>query len=135
MKVRRAVPADLMHCLGLMHRFNDKYYHVPLNLAKATHIAETIINDHVGFVSDGGFIGGFITPDLMRCQTALVELGWYAEDNSGMALLDAFLDYGRADPGIDETRICTMNTSAPSVGRALQRRGGELAETSYRFIL
>lgn len=118
--------------LQLAHRFNDEYFGIPLNLEKTINVVTLIIEDGVGFVSDGGFIGGMIVEDLIRDWTVLQECGWYAEDKSGIALLQAFIDAG-LELSVDDIRVCKLETSSPIVGRILQRKGFAPLETSYRL--
>lgn len=133
MAVRKAELEDVTSILALIERFNTKYFGIPMNLQKTINMVAWIIEDGVGFVSDGGFIGGIVLNDLIRDWTLLQEFGWYAEDKSGIALLQAFIDAGR-DLQVDEVRVCTLSTSSAIAGRILQRKGFAPLETSYRLI-
>ena len=127
--IRRATLDDLPDICEMVKQFNEDYYGRPLNMTKTVDTIHLLISDGSVFVSPQGFIGGLATADLFRDDVALVELGWYATDRSGMALLDAFIQEGR-DLEVDEIRMCTMHTSPASVGRALERRGFSITETS-----
>lgn len=132
--VRRAELSDMTQIIKLCERFNKEYFGIPLDLEKTIAMVVWIIEDGVGFVSTSGFIGGVPTTDLIRNWTLLQEFGWYAEDRSGIALLDAFIQAGR-DLGVDEVRVCTLETSSPMAGRILQRKGFAPLETSHRLML
>jgi len=130
--IRKATPSDLWHILDLTEEFNAMYYHKPLDEAKTVGMIELIIEDGVCFVSDEGYIGGVVMPDPFRDANALVELGWFAKDTSGIKLLDAFIEEGhRLD--VDEIRMCTMSTSPTVADKILLRKGFTLAETQYRL--
>jgi hypothetical protein len=130
--IRKATKADLWHIFYLSEEFNDMYYHKPLDEVKTTHMLIHMIENGVFFVSDNGFIGGLIIPDPFRDANALVEMGWFATDSSGIKLLDAFIAEGhRLD--VDEIRMCTMSTSPDVADKIILRKGFSLAETQYRL--
>jgi len=131
--IRPATLEDMTNIIALIHTFNDKYFGIPVNLKKTMEMVAWIIEDGVGLLSDRGFIGGVYVNDLIRDWTILQELGWYSEDKSGIKLLDAFIQAGR-DHGVDEVRVCTLETSSAIAGRILQRKGFAPLETSYRLI-
>lgn len=130
--IRQATQQDLWHILDLTEEFNTMYYHKPLDEVKTVGMIELIIEDGVCFVSDKGYIGGVVTPDSFRDANALVELGWFAKDNSGIKLLDAFIAEGRR-LNVDEIRMCTMSTSPVVAEKIILRKGFTLAETQYRL--
>ncbi len=131
--IRPALMSDMSHIMELVHEFNDTYFGIPLNDEKAREMVHWIIADGVGFISERGFIGGVVVDDLIRDWIVLQELGWYSEDKSGIKLLNAFIDAGK-ELGVDEVRVCTLQTSSPIAGRVLQRKGFAPLETSYRLI-
>ncbi len=130
--IRVAEQSDLWHIFDLTEEFNSKYYHKPLDEVKTVHMIERVIEDGVCFVSDSGYIGGIVTSDPFRDANALIELGWYATDNSGIKLLDAFIAEGRRLE-VDEIRMCTMSTSPVIAEKIILRKGFTLAETQYRL--
>jgi len=131
--VRRATLDDAGRIIDLTQRFNDKYFDVPICLIRTTDRVIWVIEEGISFVSDAGFIGGMIVEDLFRDWTVLQEFGWYAEDNSGRALLRAFVKAGREN-SVDDIRICTLATSSEFVGGLLQQEGFAPLETSYRLL-
>lgn len=130
--IRQATQQDLWHILDLTEEFNTMYYHKPLDEVKTVGMIELIIEDGVCFVSDKGYIGGVVMPDSFRDANALVEIGWFAKDNSGIKLLDAFIAEGRR-LNVDEIRMCTMSTSPVVAEKIILRKGFTLAETQYRL--
>jgi len=130
--IRQATQQDLWHILDLTEEFNTMYYHKPLDEVKTVGMIELIIEDGVCFVSDKGYIGGVVMPDSFRDANALVELGWFAKDNSGIKLLDAFIAEGHR-LNVDEIRMCTMSTSPDIADKIILRKGFTLAETQYRL--
>lgn len=130
--IRRATQGDALFILALTKRFSEKYYDGPLDLNRAARSINRIISDGTCFVSNEGFIGGVLVDSLFHNETALVELGWYAEDSSGARLLDQFIQEGW-DIGATEIRMTTLNNSPGVAHRLLHNRGFYAAETSYRL--
>lgn len=130
--IRRATQGDAFFILDLTKRFSKKYYDGPLDLNRAASSINRIIKDGTCFVSNNGFIGGVLVDSLFHDETALVELGWYAEDSSGARLLDEFIQAGW-DAGATEIRMTTLNNSPGVAHRLLYNRGFYAAETSYRL--
>ncbi len=130
--IRRAQVIDLRKIIDLTYEFNNLYYHTSLSYSKTSEMITHIIEHGTCFVSDEGYIGGLIIPDPFRDANALVEMGWFAKDNSGVKLLDAFIEEGhRLD--VDEIRMCTMSTSPTVADKIILRKGFSLAETQYRL--
>lgn len=134
MTIRRAVLSDLDHIIGLTERFNAKYYDVELDPDKTEDAIVQLILHGIVFVSDNGFIGGVIAPDIFRDWTYLQELGWFSTDSSGYRLLNAFIKDAR-DRGIDEIRMCTLETSDPIAEKILLKKGFSPIERSFRLQL
>lgn len=132
--VRPATILDLQRIIDMMHVFNDQYFKIPLNEDKCEVMVSYMITEGIVFVSDYGFIGGIVTEDLFRDWTYLGELGWYATDRSGLSLLKAFIHAGK-EAGVDEIRMCTLDTSPESARKVLIKKGFIPVETSYRLII
>ncbi len=130
--IRKATRKDLLLILSLTHEFSKQYYGQTIDVSRACTSIKSIIADGICFVSDNGYIGGLLVESLFHDQLSLVELGWYAEDKSGLLLLDAFTEAGWAH-GATEIRMTTLNTSPAVAHKILTRRGFEVAETSYRL--
>ncbi len=132
--VRRATPEDTEGLIDLIHNFNAEYFDVPLSEAKARAVLEWLLPEGVVLISGAGFIGGLVTQDLFRDWSVLQEFGWYSEDRSGIALLDAFIEAGR-DLRVNEVRISTLTTSSPHVEALLRKRGFAPLELSHRLVI
>jgi hypothetical protein len=130
--IRKATIDDLDFILALTVEFNADYYGRPLNMDKTKILVTHMITDGVVFVSEQGYIGGMLVPDLFRDDLALVEFGWFAKDSSGIRLLDKFIAAGK-ELHADEIRMCTMSTSPEVATRILERRGFNLIESSYKL--
>ena len=131
--IKKATMQDLDRIVALTVEFNENYYGRPLNLDKTKTMIEHMINHGIVFVSDAGYIGGMLVPDMFRDDLALVEFGWFAKDSSGIRLLDKFIKAGK-DMHVDEIRMCTMSTSPAIATRILERKGFNLTESSYKLV-
>lgn len=80
----------------------------------------------VVLVSGGGFIAGRITRTVISPDPVAVELGWYAEDRSGLALLRAFEAWARARGAT----LIKMSCNGGAAQRILERSGYRVAETA-----
>lgn len=78
----------------------------------------------VVLVSERGFIAGTITQTVISPAPIAVELGWYAEDRSGLALLRAFEAWA-ADQG---AALVKMSCAGGAAQRILERAGYRMAE-------
>jgi len=135
--IRALEPRDFDWLCKLTHKFNDELYDVPLNEQK---LENTLIQfchpeciKHIGYRSDKGAIIGIVTEDPLRDWTVMVELGWYANDRSGIRLLD-HLEQAARDVQCDEVRMTTLERN-PRVADLLKRRGYTPIETSHRLLL
>ena len=131
--IKKATMQDFDHILALTQEFNNEYYPTPLNLDKTAIIITHMIEHGVVFVSDKGYIGGMVVPDMFRDSLALVEFGWFAKDSSGIRLLDKFIQAGR-DSHVDEIRMTTLASSPAIATRILERKGFNLIESSYKLV-
>ena len=133
--IRQAQQHDAHWLLDLTERFNDKFYHKPLNRDKALTTIRSMIASPQCVVlrSSGGYIAGVIEDDPFRDWTFLCERGWYSEDRSGIKLLDAFIQEGRDNPFINEVRLCNLATN-PGVQKLLARRGFTVREVSSGLL-
>lgn len=131
-RIREATPEDIERIIDMAYRFNDKYMDIPLSPWK---LEDTVIHccfneAAVMLVSDTGFIAGLVSEDLVRDWTYLIEIAWYAEDRSGIALLNEF-ERRAKQFAVDEIRMSVLNTSDPSVTKLLQRKGYTKSEIGH----
>ncbi len=128
--MQRATFDHFDHIVALTHEFNSKYYDIELDPGKVDSAIAMLLSNGIVFVSDEGFIGGVIVPDIFRNWTYLQELGWFAKDRSGLKLLNAFINEAKL-LGVDEVRMCTLQTSDPIAERVLLKKGFTPVEQSF----
>ena len=133
-KVKEAEITDLPALLGMVSKFNNKYFDIELDPDKTEDMILRLITTGIVFISPTGFIGGMVVPDLFRNRTYLQELGWYAEDSTGYYLLKAFIKEAKKY-AIDEIRMCLLETSPPEAEVLLHRVGFVPIEHSYRLTI
>ena len=84
------------------------------------------------FVSEAGFIAGILQPRLFNKFFTAYELAWYAQDGSGMQLLEAFVEWAGKMRAVD---VIVSNyagiKSAESFTRVMRRKGFALLGTTY----
>ncbi|MFC3169215.1 hypothetical protein [Paracoccus fontiphilus] len=80
----------------------------------------------VVLVTERGFIAGCITQTVISPDPVAVELGWYAEDRSGLALLRAFEAW--ADQ--QGATLIKLSCNGGAAQRILERAGYRAAETA-----
>ena len=80
--------------------------------------------DGLVLVSDGGFIAGCIREPIISRDRFAQELGWYAEDRSGLRLLRAFEAWARERGAV----LVQMSCAGGEAQRLLERRGYRAAE-------
>lgn len=80
--------------------------------------------DGLVLVTDGGFIAGVIMQTVINPEPVAAELGWYALDGHGQALLLAFEAWARERGA----RLVKMSCAGGPVQRRLERRGYRMAE-------
>lgn len=133
--IRVAHFSDIPRILTQVRKFNDTYYDVPLDEDRAEEFITRLVSGDEGVVmiSDAGFIAAVPMTDPFRSKRYLVEIGWYAEDNSGLRLLKSLEDYARMRL-YDEVRMTTLESN-PGVEKLLSRKGYTAIETSHRLKL
>lgn len=133
--VRRAVGADLPHLLALGRREHawSRFAAQPFDEALAAQNLAHAVNSPACavFVSAGGFIAGMVQPCLFNRHLTAFELCWYAEDGTGLALLDALTRWAR---DMRAVACVTHNYAgvvpADRMAKVLARRGyARLGET------
>ena len=81
--IYRADEADMERVWELTHRFNEKYYPVPLSRRKWEAWFMHHLNQGVIFLSDNGFISGLLIEDPCRDWWVLAETAWYDDGERG----------------------------------------------------
>lgn len=80
--------------------------------------------DGAVFVSGGGFIAGQVGQTVISPDPVAFELGWFATDRSGLALLSGFEAWAESR----DTTLIKMSCRGGAAQRILERRGYEVAE-------
>lgn len=128
--IRPATEADIPHIIDLVTRLAAAVSG-PQAVCRI-RTGETLaglINGPDGcvWVSEHGFIAGQITQTVISPDPIAVELGWFAEDRSGLRLLNAFEAWAE---GRGATLV-KMSSNGGAAQRILERRGYRLAESSW----
>lgn len=120
----------------------DRYWSITKQKGKLDHgafqrLAQDLIDldDGVVFRTPYGALFGHIAPVPLKLgRRCAVELWWFAEDNSGEALLSAFESWAR-ERGADEIQISSTTYRAGAVKRKLRARGYEPDEFTYLKVI
>ena len=80
--------------------------------------------DGAVFVSGGGFIAGQIGQTVISPDPVAWELGWWAEDRSGLRLLRRFEQWAESKGAT----LIKMSANGGVAQRLLKRRGYQVAE-------
>lgn len=128
--IRHIQPNELGWLVSLANCFSIQYMGKPVDHTNTTRTLEQLIYSGVALRSDSGAIVGMFMDDPYYSERHLVELGWFALDRSGLALLRRFEQEGKA-AGVHSIRMTTLQTSPPGVARLLQRRGYTALEHSW----
>ena len=137
MTVRPGTVADVPRMVELAGRFYDASG-LPMPFERAAVEAQMLAcvtePGRCGLVSEGGLICGALAPLLSAPSWIMaVEIVWWAEDGSGLALLRAFEAWAR-EVGANEVRMTTLHRM-PRTGRAMERLGYRPEEISYSRML
>lgn len=128
MGVRLATEADILRIVGMIEDLRAAI-DGPIKVDRA-HTAATVarlIASPDGFVavSDGGFIAGMMTQTVISPDPIAQELGWMAQDGSGLRLLRAFEKWAQ------ERGARWVNLSTGHDGPDLTRLGYRRAEQAW----
>lgn len=91
--IRRAVARDIPHIIDLVERLAAAVSGPQrVDRLKTGETLAGLLADPAGvvLVSDGGFIAGRIAATVISPDPVAFEMGWFAEDRSGLGLLRAF---------------------------------------------
>lgn len=88
-----------------------------------------LIHSPDGFVrvSDGGFIAGCMMQTVISPDPTAIEMGWYAEDRSGIRLLRAFESWAHERGAT----LIKMSANGGPAARILERAGYRACETAW----
>lgn len=131
-RVKLALPestADVEHIARLALEFADKHGDGPTSDVHVLSMVDTCIKDGIVLFTDGGFIAGLCVPRIVGKGMALLEMGWYSNDGSGMQLLTAFEEEAAAC-NCTSVHMTTLGSN-PGVGRVLSKRGYTTLQTTW----
>lgn len=136
--IRQANAADYADIAKLMQRFAESIGSSH-DLAFFGDAVENLVDNGVVLVSDTdegitGAILGKIVYDAMTGTDLLQEVAWYAEDNSGIFLLKAFIAKAR-EIGVASIYFSVLETSGERVHKAMALLNFIPVERSYRLTL
>lgn len=125
--IRPAIEADIPAVIDLIERLAVAVSgpQKPCRIRTGETLAG-LLHDPQGviLVSDRGFIAGRIIQTVISPEPVAVELGWYAEDRSGLALLRAFEAWA-SDRG---ATLIKLSCNGGAAQRILERAGYRVAE-------
>lgn len=125
--IRWATHADVLRIVDMVERLRAAV-DGPVSVNRgwtAAQVARLIDGpDSAVWVSSGGFLAGALVPTIISPDPVAQELGWWAEDGSGLRLLRRFEAWAR-ERGASLVQLST-GASGPDLSRLGYRRA-ELA--------
>lgn len=125
--IRPAEVADIPHIIDMVTRLAaDVGGPQRVDRLRTGETLAGLIHDPRGtvLVTDRGFIAGCITQTVINPEPVAFEMGWYAEDRSGIALLRAFEAWARGRGA----SLIKMSCNGGPAQRILSRAGYRVAE-------
>lgn len=125
--IRTAVEADIPRIIDMVARLTAAVDgpQAVCRIMTGQTLADLIARDDGAvWVSGRGFIAGCIIRTIINPAPVAVELGWYAEDRSGLRLLRAFEDWARAQGAA----LIKMSCAGGAAQKILERAGYRVAE-------
>ncbi|WP_313349389.1 hypothetical protein [Paracoccus sp. (in: a-proteobacteria)] len=125
--IRPATPQDIPRIIGLIARLAAAVSGPQrVDRLKTGETLAGLMQDPRGvvLVTARGFIAGCITQTVINPDPVAVELGWYAEDKSGLALLRAFEAWAQAQGAA----LVKLSCNGGAAQRILERSGYRVAE-------
>lgn len=133
--VRRATQADLDQVVALgidFHAFSPHSVD-PVDMDAWRDFASRLIEHGGVFVSDGGMIGGFLSPLYFNPAIQYAyEAFWWAPDGSGRALKSAFEAWAREVRAVGIQWTALQDENLPRVDKIYRRSGAVPVEVAYR---
>lgn len=125
--MRRATEADIPRIVDMIEALAKRVngpqrvdrVHTGATVAALIHNPDGLV-----LVTDGGFIAGAITQTVINPEPVAAELGWYALDGHGQALLLAFEAWARERGA----RLVKMSCAGGRVQKMLEAAGYRMAE-------
>ncbi|REF69962.1 hypothetical protein BDD41_2681 [Paracoccus versutus] len=124
--IRPAGMDDIPRVIDLIEKLAATVNGLPVDRIKAGETLAGLICDPAGvvLVTGGGFIAGRIGDTFISRDLVAYELGWFAEDRSGLRLLRAFETWAQGRGAA----MIAMSCNGGAAQRILERSGYRVAE-------
>lgn len=125
--IRSAVEADIPRIIEMVERLRDAVSgpQKPCRIRTGQTIAELIHSpDGAVWVSERGFLAAKLGRTIISPDLIAEECGWYAEDRSGMRLLNAFERWAESKGAT----LIRMSCNGGAAQQILERSGYRVAE-------
>lgn len=125
--MRQATEADIPRIIDMVERLAAAV-DGPQRVCriKTGGVLAGLIHSETGvvYVTDAGFIAGAIADTVISPDPVAIELGWYAEDRSGLRLLRAFEAWAHEQGAT----LIKMSCNGGAAQQILERAGYKAAE-------
>lgn len=124
--IRPATMQDIPRIIDLIEKLAAAVNGLTVDRIKTGETLAGLLADPAGvvLVSGGGFIAGRVAETFINRDRVAFEMGWFAEDRSGLRLLRAFEAWAR-ERGAS---MIAMSCAGGTARRILERAGYEAKE-------
>lgn len=124
--IRPATMQDVPRIIDMIEKLAATVNGLPVDRIKAGETLAGLLTDPAGvvLVSDRGFIAGRVAETFINRDLAAYEMGWFAEDRSGLPLLRAFEAWAQSRGAA----MIAMSCNGGAAQRILERAGYEAME-------
>lgn len=124
--IRPATMQDVPRIIDMIEKLAATVNGLPVDRIKAGETLAGLLADRAAavLVSDGGFIAGRLGDTFISRDLVAYEMGWFAEDRSGLRLLRAFEAWAQSRGAA----MIAMSCNGGAAQRILERSGYRVAE-------
>lgn len=124
--IRPATMQDIPCIIDLIEKLAAAVNGLTVDRIKTGETLAGLLVDSAGvvLVSDGGFIAGRVAETFINLDRVAFEMGWFAEDRSGLRLLRAFEAWAKSRGAA----MIAMSCNGGAARRILERSGYEAME-------
>lgn len=124
--IRPATMQDIPRVIDLIEKLAAVVNGLAVDRIKTGQTLAGLLVDSAGvvLVSEGGFIAGRVAETFINRDRVAFEMGWFAEDRSGLRLLRAFEAWARERGAV----MIAMSCAGGTAQRILERAGYEAKE-------
>lgn len=124
--IRPATMQDVPSIIDMIEKLAATVNGLPVDRIKAGETLAGLLADRAAavLVSDGGFIAGRLGDTFISRDLVAYEMGWFAEDRSGLRLLRAFEAWAQSRGAA----MIAMSCNGGGAKRILERSGYETME-------